>query len=58
VAVAVVFRGLALSILALLLVALLPGGCGFSPDLASGTLGCSDGGTCPPGLSCAADGHC
>src|SRR5580700_9433557 len=43
--------------LLLVLLALSEGACGFSPSIADGTIGCSSG-TCPPGLTCAADGRC
>jgi hypothetical protein len=33
-------------------------GCAFSPDLSKGAFRCGEGGACPPGLSCAADGLC
>lgn len=33
-------------------------GCSFDPNLGDGAIACGPSGSCPPGLSCAADGRC
>ncbi len=36
----------------------LVGGCLFSPTVGEGAFACGDGGSCPPGFSCASNGRC
>src|ERR1700689_3650902 len=55
---AAIFRSLALCAFVFLVISPVLGACGFSPNIADGSIGCSDGGLCPPGFSCASDGEC
>jgi Beta-propeller repeat len=43
---------------AVLVLAVLAGGCFFEPDLGQGDIVCSDEGTCPSGQLCGGDGKC